>query len=85
MENQKEHKEVIIIVNTREKPWDKEKISYEEVIVLAFGSYSKDENVVYTIDYSKGPKGNVEGSLTKGESVKVKNGMIFNVTKTNKS
>lgn len=82
MEN---HKDPIIIVNTREKDWDKEKISYEEVVILAFGSYSKDENVVYTVTYSKGPEGHREGSLVKGESVKIKNGMIFNVSQTNRS
>jgi len=80
-----DHKEVTIIVNTREKKWDKKEISYKEVIELAFGSYSDDENVVYTVTYSKGPDSHKEGSLVKGESVKVKDGMIFNVFKTNKS
>ena len=85
-EQQKEHdKEVTIIVNTREKTWNKKEISYEEVIVLAFGSYSNDENVVYTVTYSKGPDSHHEGSLVKGGSVKVKDRMIFNVTQTNKS
>jgi len=85
-EKQKEHdKEVTIIVNTREKTWNKKEISYEEVIVLAFDSYSNDENVVYTVTYSKGPDSHHEGSLVKGGSVKVKDGMIFNVTQTNKS
>ena len=85
-EKQKEHdKEVTIIVNTREKTWNKKEVSYEEVIVLAFDSYSNDENVVYTVTYSKGPDSHHEGSLVKGGSVKVKDGMIFNVTQTNKS
>jgi hypothetical protein len=78
-------KEVTIIVNTREKKWDKKEISYKEVVVLAFGSYSDDPNVVYTVTYSKGERPHQEGSLVKGESVKVKDGMIFNVTQTNKS
>ena len=85
-EKQKEHdKEVTIIVNTSEKTWNKKEVSYEEVIVLAFDSYSNDENVVYTVTYSKGPDSHHEGSLVKGGSVKVKDGMIFNVTQTNKS
>lgn len=86
MTDEKKEKEVTIIVNTREKTWDKnEKISYEQVIELAFGSYSNDENIVYTVTYSKGNNPKHEGSLVKGESVKVKEGMIFNVTQTNKS
>lgn len=84
MENHKEH-EVTIIVNTREKVWNEKKISYEQVIVLAFGSYSNDPNVVYTVTYSKGPESHHEGSLVSGKSVEVKDGMIFNVTQTNKS
>ena len=35
-----DHKEVTIIVNTREKKWGKKEISYKEVIELAFG-YSR--------------------------------------------
>ena len=81
----KTKKEFTIIVNTREKEWDKKEISYSEVVVLAFGSYSDDPNVVYTVTYSKAEKPKHEGSLVKGEGVKVKNGMIFNVSQTNKS
>jgi hypothetical protein len=84
MEKQnKPEKEFTIIVNTREKKWGKEEISYEEVVILAFGSCSDNENIVYTVTYSKGRKR--DGSLVKGENIEVKNGMIFNVTQTNKS
>jgi hypothetical protein len=76
---------VVIIVNTREKRWNKKAISYEQVVILAFGAYSPDPNTVYTIKFSKGPEHNREGSLVKGKSVKVKCGMIFDVTQTNKS
>ena len=85
MENQK-NKKVTIIVNTREKEWDKkEEISYEEIIVLTYGSYTDNDTTIYTVTYKKGIDSKKEGSLTKGESVKVKDGMIFNVTQTNKS
>lgn len=79
------HKGVTIIVNTREKEWNKKEISYKEVIELAFGSYDESENVTYTVTYSKGHHGQHEGSLVKGGSVKVQDGMIFNVFKTDKS
>ncbi|OGS23434.1 MAG: hypothetical protein A2297_01290 [Elusimicrobia bacterium RIFOXYB2_FULL_48_7] len=78
-------KEYTIIVNSREKTWNEKEISYQEVIVLAFGSYSADPNMVYTITYAKGEESRPKGSMVKGVSVKVKNGMIFNVTPTNKS
>jgi hypothetical protein len=87
MAKEEDHKpkSVTIIVNTREKKWDQGDISYEEVIILAFGAYSIDENVVYTVTYSKGHDPKREGSLVKGNRVKVQNGMTFNVTQTNKS
>lgn len=78
-------KETIIIVNTREKEWDEKEISYEQVVVLAYGSYSNDPGVTYTVTYSKGHNDHQEGSLVKGKSVKVKKGMIFNVTQSNNS
>jgi hypothetical protein len=79
------HHGIVIIVNTRDRKWHKKDISYEQVVVLAFGSYSPDPNIVYTVKYSKGPEHNRQGSLVKGKSVKVKCGMIFDVTQTNKS
>lgn len=83
MDNKK--KDYKIIVNAQEKSWGEKEISYKEVVVLAFGTYSEDPNVVYTVTYSKGDKPHQEGSLVKGKSVKIKNGMIFNVSQTNKS
>jgi len=78
-------KKVTIIVNTRPKSWSEEEISYKQVVELAFGTYSDDPNVVYTVTFSKGHDPKHEGSLVKGQSVKVKEGMIFNVTRTDKS
>lgn len=74
---------VIIIVNTRPREWDKETITYEEVVALAFSP--PDPNTVYTVDFSNGPRGHTEGTLIKGRRVPVAQGMIFNVTPTSKS
>ena len=77
-------KPVTIIVNARKKEWKEKDISYVEVIKLAFGEYVDNPNIEYTVAYSKG-HGNGGGTLTKGESVKVKDGMVFNVNRTDKS
>lgn len=83
MPKQKKGNEVTIIVNTRKKKWDDaEKLSYEKIAEMAFGSCSDDENTVYTATYLNGRK---KGSLVKGKTVKVSDGMIFNVTQTNRS
>jgi len=80
----KVHK-VIIIVNGEEKEVQKEKISYEEVIILAFGSYNDSQDVAYTIMYFRGNNEKPNGFLLKGQEVNVKKGMKFNVSKTNRS
>jgi hypothetical protein len=77
--------EVIIIVNGEAKKWDKKKISFKEVIILGFGSFNENPNIVYTVAYEDGPKENIEGSMTKGTEVCVKNKMIFHATATDKS
>ena len=77
--------EIIIIVNGEQKKWGKKKISFKEVIILAFGSYDENPNIVYTVAYEDGPKENPESSMTKGSEVCVKNKMIFHATATDKS
>lgn len=74
-----------IIVNAREKKWAKNQISFDEVIILQYGSISKDSNVIYTVNYKRGVSCKPEGSMVGGEVISVKNKMIFNVTQTNKS
>ena len=40
---------------------------------------------MFTITYRNGPKQNPEGEMLPGGKVKIKNGMIFDVTQTTKS
>lgn len=78
-------KEVIIMVNGTPHKWKKEKTSFKEVIVLAFGQYIDKPTMVYTVAYEDGPKQNPEGSMFAGQEVFVKHKMIFNATATDKS
>ncbi|MFZ6663279.1 multiubiquitin domain-containing protein [Peijinzhouia sedimentorum] len=78
-------KEVIILVNGTQHKWTKEKISFKEVIVLAFGQFIDKPTMVYTVAYEDGPRQNPEGSMFAGQEVFVKNNMIFNATATDKS
>jgi hypothetical protein len=55
-------------------------LNYEEIVETAF----ENERTDYTVTYSyKGE--NIGGILRTGDEVKVKNGMIINVTDTSKS
>jgi len=78
---------ITILVNGEEKMLlpHVEKISYEEVVKLAYGMLPTSPNTIYTVAYSNGPNSNVKGTLTKGRSVMVKEGMVFNVSKSDKS
>lgn len=76
---------LIIIVNGKEKSWNEESISFEQVVKLAFASYVDNGNTSYTVTYDRGPHQNPQGIMVKGDSVFVKHKMIFNVTATNKS
>lgn len=79
------NKEVTIIVNTREKAVTEKELSYEDLIRLAFDHPPTGPNVSFTITYRKGHGNSGEGSVEEGGTVKVKKGMIFNVTPTDKS
>lgn len=76
---------VTLIVNLEEKSWDKKRISYEEVTLLAFGPPPEGIVITYTVEFEKGPRGKREGSLIPGKSVKVREGMVFSVTETGRS
>lgn len=76
---------VRIIVNARPREVHKREVAYWEVVKLAFPEAAPTENTVYTINYARGPHGNPEGSMVAGQHVKVKDGMTFYVTVTDKS
>ncbi len=79
-------KTVTIIVNGREKEVPKnDELSFDELVSLAFDNPPTGEFICFTITYRKGHGNKPEGTLPEGESVKVKDGMIFNVTATDKS
>lgn len=76
-------KQFTIIVNGREKVVTTKEISFAQVVALA--NLPSGPNIVYTVTYRRGEGNKPEGTLVEGETVKVKEGMIFNVTATDKS
>lgn len=84
---QSSDKDVTIIVNGTEKTVDKNsELTYEQVIALAFANPPTGENILITVTYRRGHGNKPEGSLEAGDpAVKVKEGMIFDVTPTDKS
>jgi len=72
-----------IIVNGRPREVTDHKLTYLQVVQLAYPGEVPTELIVFTLTYSH-PHGR-DGSLTDGQSVVVKDGMIFNVRKTDRS
>lgn len=74
-----------IIVNGRKKEVSTKTLSFDQVVALAFNPVPVGPNVQFSVTYRKGPHKNPEGTLTEGQTVRIKDGMIFDVSETNKS
>ena len=72
-----------IVVNGRPRVVTVHKLTYWEVVLLAYPDAHQDENVLYTVTYAN-PHGH-DGTLAEGQEVVIKDGMVFNVGKTNRS
>lgn len=74
-----------IAVNAQKKEVAETKLTFDDVVKLAFPIPPTGPNIMFTIKYRKGPQINPKGSLLEGHSVRIKNGMIFDVTPTDRS
>ena len=80
-----DHKTVTIVVEGTPHKWPEEYITYDQVVTLEAPDYAQNPQITYTVIYKRGPRNKPEGTLSKGGTVKVVEGMIFNVTTTGKS
>ena len=79
-------KKITIIVNGRKKEVTGKELSYIEIVNLAYdNSPPTGPNIVFAVTYKRGQGNKPEGTLVEGETVKIKEGMIIDVTPTNKS
>ena len=82
---------ITIIVNGREKTVPSSEfspdgeLSFHQVVRIAFDPPPSGPNIVITVTYRNGAGRPPEGRLLAGQSVKVQDGTIFNVTPTDKS
>jgi hypothetical protein len=83
---EKKEKTVTIIVEGTPHEWTKgDMITYAEVVTLEVPDYQSHPEITYSVKYKKGDNNKPEGVLVPGASVKVKDGMIFNVSETGQS
>jgi hypothetical protein len=82
IEASKERKQSFtIVINGQQETVHENHLTYEQVVRLACPEGPFD--ILYSITYAN-PKGD-DGSLAMGQKVKIKDGMCFNVIKTNRS
>ena len=72
-----------IFVNGKDHQWNEKDIGYLQAVQLAFPAHK--ETMMFTAQYSRGPKANPQGELDKGQRVEVQKDMVFDVTPTDKS
>jgi len=80
-----EKKIVTIVVEGTPHEWPKGKITYDEVVTLEVPNHCQNPDITYSVTYERGQGNKPEGTLPPGGSVKVKEGMIFNVSPTGQS
>lgn len=79
-------KDYTIVVNTREKTVSQEEITFAEIIALAYDNPPTGPNVFFTVTYRRGHGNKPEGTMVETDKpLKLKDGMIFNVSATDKS
>ena len=78
-------REITVKVNTRPHTVNTKTLTFEEVVKLSDANAAPSETRIYTVTYKRGPVENAQGTLVEGSRVHVQDGMLFNVTFTDKS
>jgi hypothetical protein len=78
-------KTVTIVVEGTPHPWPKDDITYAQVVTLEVPDYPAHPEITYSVAYKRGHGEKPEGVLSPGGSVRVKDGMVFNVSPTGQS
>ena len=82
------HLKITIIVNTEEKTVMTKKVSYAEIITLAFPTPPvppPGQVIDYTVIYRHGPHANPSGTMLENATLEIKDRMTFDVTTTFRS
>lgn len=86
MDIMKDAKMITIVVEGTPHEWPKNsEITYSQLVALEFPDFAQHPEATYSIKYTKGQGNKPEGVLVAGGTVKVKEGMIFNVSATGQS
>ena len=62
-----------------------DEVTFDEVVSLAYPDRNRGDLITYTVTFYDGGGRPPEGALAEGEKAKVKDGTVFNVTRTDRS
>ena len=62
-----------------------DEVSFDTAVNLAYPDGGRGDLITYTVTYYNGAGRPPEGALAEGEKAKVKDGTVFNVTRTDRS
>ena len=74
-----------IIVNGRPTEVERDELSFDELVDLAFDDPARGPQIVFTITFREAGGRILEGELDEGQRLKVRDGTIVNVTRTDQS
>ena len=60
-------------------------MSFDQIVDIAFPGGGRGEGIAYTVTFYNGGGRPEQGGLAEGEKAKIKNGTVFNVTRTDRS
>ena len=75
-------KTLSITVNGRRRQVECEVLSFGELVDIAFAGPASGPQIVFTITFREADDPMAKGELDEGQSLKVRNGTIINVTMT---
>ena len=80
-------KTISIIINGRPTPVPRERdeLSFDELVDLAFEDPARGPQIVFTITFRNAGGRIEEGELDEGQQLKLRDGTIINVTRTDQS
>ena len=78
-------KDFDIIVNGSTHPVHNDEVSFDQIVDIAYPDGGRGPLITYTMNYYNGAGRPPEGKLTKNQEAKVKDGTVFNVTRTDRS
>jgi hypothetical protein len=78
-------KAFLITVNGRQRRVEDEELSFDDLVDLAFEDPARGPQIVFTITFREGGGRMPEGELDEGQALKVRDGTIVNVTRTDQS